>query len=197
MTLTWRAFPYLTKRALQKLLPNIKKSWLLSINKKHWVKRTLLYFNDWLKEKAQADNQMKQSATNAKLEDNSTSITKIKTASKLSASNSQKGNKEANAIFIHKYFRCILCKVKTGYGSFQFSGKRIQSRELRWWPIINFAFCEKQSINLNTIRPSDSTGQCKSTTSQQTSNKTKTMSSVTDGRDSFSWLNCIWSIQPV
>ena len=36
------------KRTVQKLPPNMKESWSLLV-KKHWVKPTLLGFNDWLK----------------------------------------------------------------------------------------------------------------------------------------------------
>ena len=79
----------LLNQAVQKLPSNMKKSRSLFIVKKHWVKPTLLDFNDWLKEKAEAHDLMKQSATKAKLEENIISVTKTKTASKVFASNSQ------------------------------------------------------------------------------------------------------------
>ena len=79
----------LLNQAVQKLPPNMKESWSLFPVKKHWVKPTLLDFNDWLKEKAEAHDLMKQSTTKARPEDNSTSVTKTKTASKVFASNSQ------------------------------------------------------------------------------------------------------------
>ena len=72
----------LLNQAVQKLPPNMKESWSLFTVKKHWVKPTLLDFNDWLKEKAEAHDLMKQSATKAKSEENITSVTKTKTASK-------------------------------------------------------------------------------------------------------------------
>ena len=53
----------LLNQAVQKLPPNLKESWSLFTVKKHWVKPTLLDFNDWLKEKAEAHDLMKQSAT--------------------------------------------------------------------------------------------------------------------------------------
>ena len=68
----------LLKQAVQKLPPNMKESWPLFTVKKHWVKPTLLDFNDWFKEKADAQDLMKQSATKARPEDNSTSVTKTK-----------------------------------------------------------------------------------------------------------------------
>ena len=78
----------LPNQALQKLPPNMKESWSLFRVKKHWVKPTLIGFNDWLKEKSEAHDLMKQSETKAKPEENSTSVTKTKTASKVFASNS-------------------------------------------------------------------------------------------------------------
>ena len=62
----------LLNQAVQKLPPNMKESWSLFTVKKHWVKPTLLDFNDCLKEKAEAHDLMKQSATKAKPEENST-----------------------------------------------------------------------------------------------------------------------------
>ena len=44
----------LLNTAVQKLPPNMKESWSLFTVKKHWGKPTLLDFNDWLKEKAEA-----------------------------------------------------------------------------------------------------------------------------------------------
>ena len=102
----------LLNQAVQKLPPNMKVSWSLFTVKKHWINPTLLDFNDWLKEKADAHDLMKQSATKAKLEENSTSVTKTKTASKVFASNSQKRNKEANAIFFHKHSLSLHCMQK-------------------------------------------------------------------------------------
>ena len=79
----------LLKQAVQKLPPNRKESWSLFTVKKHWVKPTVLDFNDWLKKKAEAHDLMKQSATKAKPEKNSTSVTTTKRASKAFASNLQ------------------------------------------------------------------------------------------------------------
>ena len=53
----------LLKQAVQKIPPNMKESWSLFTVKKHWVKLTLLDFNVWLKEKAEAHDLMEQSAT--------------------------------------------------------------------------------------------------------------------------------------
>ena len=102
----------LLNQAVQKLPPNLKESWSLFTVKKHWVKPTLLDFNDWLKEKAEAHDLMKQSATRARPEDNSTSVTKTKTASKVFASNSQQREtkKQMSSFSTNTYSRCIVCK---------------------------------------------------------------------------------------
>ena len=102
----------LLNQAVQKLPPNMKESWLLFTVKKHWVKPTVLDFNDWLKEKAEAHDLMKQSATKAKPEDNSTSVTKTKTASKVFASNSQQKEtkKQMPSSSTNTYSRCVVCR---------------------------------------------------------------------------------------
>ena len=51
----------LLNTAEQRLPPNLKESWSLFTVKKHWLKQTLLDFNDWLKEKAEAHDLMKKS----------------------------------------------------------------------------------------------------------------------------------------
>ena len=99
----------LLKQAAQKLPQNMKKSWPLFTVKKHWVKPTLLDFKDWLKEEAEAHDLMKQSATKAKPEENSTSVTKTKTDSKVFIKSTTKGNKEANALFFHKHLLSLHC----------------------------------------------------------------------------------------
>ena len=59
-------------------------------------------------------------------------------------------------------------------------------------------FPTKQSTNANNVQSSGNKGQSKATTSQQPSNKTTTMSSVTDVKGLlFRLRNCSWSIRPV
>ena len=59
----------LLNTAVQKLPPNMKESWSLITVKKLWVKPNLLDFNDWLKEKAEAHDLKKNTATKARNED--------------------------------------------------------------------------------------------------------------------------------
>ena len=102
----------LLKQVVHNLPPNMKESWLLFTVKKHWVKPTLLDFNDWLKEKAEAHNLMKQSKTKTRPEDNNTSVTKTKTASGKLASNSQQREtrKQMPSSSNNTYSCCIVCK---------------------------------------------------------------------------------------
>ena len=102
----------LLNQAVEKLPPNMKESWSLFTVKKHCVKPTLLDFNDWLKEKAEAHDLMKQSATKARPEDNSTSVTKARTASKVFASSSQQREtkKQLPPSSTNTYSRCVVCK---------------------------------------------------------------------------------------
>ena len=63
----------LLNTAVQKLPPNMKESWSLFTVKKHWVKPNRLDFNDWLKEKADGHDLMKNTATKARSEDTNNS----------------------------------------------------------------------------------------------------------------------------
>ena len=90
----------------------MKVSWSLFTVNKHWVKTTPLDFNDWLKEKAEARDLMKQSATKARPEDNSTSVTKTKTAPKVFALNSRQKEtkKQKLSSSTNTYSHCIVYK---------------------------------------------------------------------------------------
>ena len=101
----------------------------------------------------------------------------------------------------------LCAKVTTSYGSVEFSRKRLQPRELSWWRIINFAFranlIKTHSANVLNQKSVKQKGvivrithycmkkigfyqqnsqkiPIPSSLSQQPSNKTTTMSSVTD-----------------
>ena len=102
----------LLNTAVQKLPPNMKESWSLFTVKKHWVKPTLLDFNDWLKEKAEAHDLMKNTATKARTEDTNNSVTRSKVASKAFAANTQqKSNpKPQQRSPSTSISSCIVCK---------------------------------------------------------------------------------------
>ena len=102
----------LLNQAVQKVPPNMNESSSLFTVKKHWVKPTLLDFNYWPKEKTEAHDLMKQSATQVKPEENSTSVNKTKTASKVFASISQQREtkKQMPSSSTNTCSRCIVCK---------------------------------------------------------------------------------------
>ena len=79
----------LLNMALQKLPINLKDSWSLFTVKKHWVKPTVLDFNDWLKEKAEGHDLMKQTSSKTRTEDSTNSVVKTKVASRTFAANTQ------------------------------------------------------------------------------------------------------------
>ena len=210
----------LLNQAVQKLPPNMKESWSLFTVKKRWVKPTLLDFNDWLREKAEAHDLMKQSATKVRPDDNSTSVSKTKIASKVFASNSQQREtkKQMPPSSTNTYSPCIVCKGNHRLWECRVFNEKSPTQRAKL--VADTKFCPsclrdkhtfrqcpqpkrcraegcnsshntllhgadmvlpaKQSTNSNTIQPSGNTGQSKATTSQQPSNKTTTMSSVTD-----------------
>ena len=210
----------LLNQTVQKLPPNMEESWSLFTVKKHWVKPTLPDYNNWLKEKAEAHNLLKQSLTMARPEDNSTSVTKTETASKIFVANLHQGQskKQMPSSSINTYSCCMVCK-----GNHRLSETRVfqektptprgllvadnklcfsclrdkhttrqcpQPRRCQTAVCNNShntllhgaysVFTTKQSTNPNTIQSSGNTGQSKATNCQQPSNKTTTLSSVTD-----------------
>ena len=102
----------LLNTAVQKLQPNRKESWSLFTVKKYWVKPTLLDFNDWLKEKAEAHDLMNQTSSKARTEDNTNSVVKTKVASRTFAANTQpKGTQRpASTKATPPTPSCIVCK---------------------------------------------------------------------------------------
>ena len=105
----------LPNQAIQKLPRNKKESWSLFKFKKHWVGPILLDFNDWLKKKIEAHILVKQSTSKAKPEDNSTSVTKTRTDSKVFATNSpqRETKKQMSCTFTNTYSHCIVCNHQT------------------------------------------------------------------------------------
>ena len=102
----------LLKTTVQKLPPNMKELWSLLTVKKHCVKPTLLDFNDWLKEKAEAHDRMKNTAFKARAEDTNNSETRLKVASKAFAANTQHKSsvKPQQSSPSPPISSCIVCK---------------------------------------------------------------------------------------
>ena len=109
----------LLNQAVQKLSPNLKESWALHTVKKGWLRPSLLDFNFWLQEKAEAHDRMQfGSATKPKGEPNSTT-TKMKTATMTfaSASESTTPSTRTNELCPvckgkHPLFRCKVFRKK-------------------------------------------------------------------------------------
>ena len=114
-------------QAVQKLPPNMKEAWSLHTVRRTLDRPTLIDFNDWLKDKAEAHERMKSLPNNAKSEEsNNVTITKTKTASKVfaattssqqSASAKAKSDKSPNTCVAckenHPLWRCPAFRAKT------------------------------------------------------------------------------------
>ena len=100
----------LLNTALQKLPPNMKESWSLFTGKNYWVKPTLLDFNDWLKEKSEAHDLMKQTSLKAKTEDNTNSVVKTEIASRKFNTQTKGNQRPASTPATPSTPRCIVCK---------------------------------------------------------------------------------------
>ena len=72
-------------QAVQKLPLNTKETWSMHTVKKDWSRSTLLDFNDWLDDKAEAHERTKVSTTKPKSEDSTQSVTRTRTGAKLFA----------------------------------------------------------------------------------------------------------------
>ena len=125
----------LLNTAVQKLPPNMKESWSLFTVKKHWVKPNLLDFNDWLKEKAEAHDLMKNTATKARTEDtnNSEKDQKLLQRHLLQIRNRRvtlSGNRDLRQ---HQFLVALYAKAATGCGNAVSLRKRPPRREPRSW----------------------------------------------------------------
>ena len=72
-------------QAVQKLPSNMKEAWSLHTVKKDWTRPTLLDFNDWLEDKAEAHERMKMSSGKPKAEKSAPTVTRTKTGAKVFA----------------------------------------------------------------------------------------------------------------
>ena len=93
---------------------NMKHSRSLFTVQMQWAKPKLLDFNDWLKQKAEAHNLVKQSSPKAKSEESINSLVKTKVSSRTFATNLQtKGTQRpASTPASPTNPRCIVCKGK-------------------------------------------------------------------------------------
>ena len=112
--------------ATHKLPPILKEAWSMHTVKKNWDRPTLLEFNDWLKDKAEAHERMKLSSGKPKTEDSNlpANVPRTKTGTKIFASTSSsetpsmgnKDNRPTSCIACterHPFWRCPVSQGKT------------------------------------------------------------------------------------
>ena len=94
-------------------------------DKDKWSRPKLLDFNDWLKRKAEAHEMMKVTSLKPKADENSTAITKTKTAMKVFASTSKADAPTVGrSVLPTQPVRCTACKITQPlWRSFVFRGK--------------------------------------------------------------------------
>ena len=102
-------------QAVQKLPPNMKEAWSIHTVKRSLARPTLIDFNDWLKDKAEAHERMKTASGKVKGDENvSNTATKTKTTSKVFAATTS--TNQANAQVKSKPGNmppnCVACKEK-------------------------------------------------------------------------------------
>ena len=98
-------------QAVQKLPPNMKEAWSMHTVKKDWSRPTLLNFNNWLKDRAEAHERMKISTTKPKNDESAQSVTGTKTGAKVfAASSSSTSSKESRTKPNQVQLNCIVCK---------------------------------------------------------------------------------------
>ena len=102
-------------QAVQKLPPNLKEGWSMHTVKRDLVRPTVIDFNDWLKDKAEAHERMKASSGKPKVEETPTgNVTKTKTNSKVfAATTTSTKNTIAIKPSTQKFqVTCVVCKDK-------------------------------------------------------------------------------------
>ena len=98
-------------QAVQKLPPNMREAWSMHTVKKDWSRPTLLEFNEWLKDKAEAHERMKISTTKPKSDESTQSVTRTKTGTKVfAATSSSASSKESRTKPNQMQLNCNVCK---------------------------------------------------------------------------------------
>ena len=98
-------------QAVQKLPSNMKEAWAMHTVKKDWSRPTLFDFNEWLKDKAEAHERMKVSATKPKNDEIAQSVTRTKTGAKVFASAASSSSPNGTGTRPNRVQpNCIVCK---------------------------------------------------------------------------------------
>ena len=99
----------LMNQAVQKLPANLKEAWSMNTGKRNLDRPTLIHFNDWLKEKAEAHERMKATSSKPRTEEvPANTVTKTKTGTKVFAATTSNQVKTVPKIRSEK--QCIACK---------------------------------------------------------------------------------------
>ena len=99
----------LMNQAVHKLPPNLKEAWSLNTVKRNLDRPTLIHFNDWLKEKAEAHERMKATSSKPRTEEvSANTVTKTKTGTKVFAATTSNQVKTVPKIRSEK--QCLGCK---------------------------------------------------------------------------------------
>ena len=94
---------------MQKLPPNLKEAWSMNTVKRNLDRPTLIQFNDWLKEKAEAHERMKATSSKPKTDDvTASTVTKTKTGTKVFAATTS--NQGSSGTKPRGENRCVACK---------------------------------------------------------------------------------------
>ena len=118
-------------QAVQKLPPNMKEAWSMHTVKCKLDRPTLIDFNEWLKDKAEAHERMKTASGKPKSDENpQPSVNKNKTTSKVFAATTS--NNQQNSTSKPKCDRlpnCVACKEKHPLWSCPVFRKKLPQRE--------------------------------------------------------------------
>ena len=96
-------------QVLQKLPPNLKEAWSMNTVKRNLDRPTLIQFNDWLKEKAEAHERMKATSSKTKTDDvTAPTVTKTRTGTKVFAATTS--NQDTTGTKPRGEKRCVACK---------------------------------------------------------------------------------------
>ena len=118
--------------AVQKLPPNMKEAWSMHTVKRTLDRPTLIDFNDWLKDKAEAHERIKSASLKPKTEDSTTTATKTKTISKVFASTASSSQQSSNSKGkLEQLPNCVACKDKHPLWRCPVFGKKTPTEKAR------------------------------------------------------------------
>ena len=96
-------------QAVHKLSPNLKEAWSMNTVKRNLDRPTLIHFNDWLKEKAEAHERMKAAFRKPRSEEVPvTTVTKTKIRTKVFAATTSNQKNAVTKVKSDK--QCVACK---------------------------------------------------------------------------------------